>query len=182
MWEAVERVPGEYNSTYLDQVTTLINKLGEQGIYTLVDAHQDVFARSICGEGVPDFYAKYDMLSHNCSGLVPDILHLIGACKSMAEYGFRYETNGDPMVEDCQKNNFAGYYTSPESVSAFSNLYNNKDGLQDKFLAYWKSVSQAFSNNKYVIGYDPLNEPGPGDYFTDPNVVLIPGKFDKTLL
>ena len=36
----------------------MINKLGEAGIYTLVDAHQDVFARSICGEGVPDFWAK----------------------------------------------------------------------------------------------------------------------------
>jgi endoglycosylceramidase len=43
---------------YLTKINALITKLGEQGIYTLVDAHQDVFARSICGEGVPDFYAK----------------------------------------------------------------------------------------------------------------------------
>lgn len=58
MWEAVETSPGNYNFTYLDEVNELILKLGQRNIYTLVDAHQDVFARIICGEGVPDFYAK----------------------------------------------------------------------------------------------------------------------------
>ena len=58
MWEAVERTRGVYDDSYLDKVEALINKLGKAGIYTLVDAHQDVFARSICGEGMPDFYTK----------------------------------------------------------------------------------------------------------------------------
>ena len=58
MWEAVERTAGQYDEAYLDKVEALINKLGQAGIYTLVDMHQDVFARSICGEGFPDFYAK----------------------------------------------------------------------------------------------------------------------------
>lgn len=34
MWEAVERSPGVYNDTYLDEVEKLINKMGEKGIYT----------------------------------------------------------------------------------------------------------------------------------------------------
>jgi endoglycosylceramidase len=58
MWEAVEREAGKYNETYLDEVEDLINRLGEAGIYSLVDAHQDVLARTICGEGMPNFYAK----------------------------------------------------------------------------------------------------------------------------
>ena len=58
MWEAVETAPGVYNKTYLKEVDALITKLGEAGIYTLVDAHQDVMARAICGEGMPNFYAK----------------------------------------------------------------------------------------------------------------------------
>lgn len=57
MWEAVESAPGVYNETYLDQIEALIWQLGEKGIYTLVDAHQDVLARRICGEGMPNFYA-----------------------------------------------------------------------------------------------------------------------------
>ena len=58
MWEAVERTAGTYDDAYLDKVEAMINKLGDAGIYTLVDDHQDVFARSICGEDMPDFYAK----------------------------------------------------------------------------------------------------------------------------
>jgi len=39
MWEAVERSEGVYDDNYLNEITKLINKLGEAGIYTLVDAH-----------------------------------------------------------------------------------------------------------------------------------------------
>jgi len=42
----------------LEEIYVLITALGEAGIYTLVDAHQDVLARIICGEGMPNFYAK----------------------------------------------------------------------------------------------------------------------------
>jgi len=39
MWEAVEIAPNVYNETYLDEINNLINRLGEKGIYTLVDSH-----------------------------------------------------------------------------------------------------------------------------------------------
>lgn len=39
MWEGVERQAGKYDMNYLDEVEKLINKMGEAGIYTLVDAH-----------------------------------------------------------------------------------------------------------------------------------------------
>jgi len=58
MWEAVEIAEGVYNQTYLDEIEKLINKLGEHGIYTQIDAHQDVLSRMTCGEGIPDFQAK----------------------------------------------------------------------------------------------------------------------------
>lgn len=58
MWEAVEIAPGVFNDTYINEVDNLITRLGKQGIYTLVDAHQDVLARQVCGEGMPNFYAR----------------------------------------------------------------------------------------------------------------------------
>ena len=39
MWEGVEMAPGKYNYTYLDEISSLIRRLGEAGIYTLVDGH-----------------------------------------------------------------------------------------------------------------------------------------------
>merc|ERR1719345_79439 len=37
MWEAVERTAGVYDREYLSEVDALVTKLGEAGIYTLVD-------------------------------------------------------------------------------------------------------------------------------------------------
>ena len=57
-WEAVEVEAPEstpnniipmYNYTYLDQIDKIIQSLANHGIYTMIDAHQDVFARIICG-------------------------------------------------------------------------------------------------------------------------------------
>lgn len=39
MWQAVETAPGVYNDTYLTEMNELINKMGAQGIYSLVDGH-----------------------------------------------------------------------------------------------------------------------------------------------
>jgi len=114
MWEAVETAPGVYNDTYLQEINSLINEMGSYGVYTLVDAHQDVFARALCGEGVPNFYAQ--SLQQECPSDIPPILEaLYGRCKAVADYGYRKDQNGNPLIEDCQSHNFVGYYMSPES-------------------------------------------------------------------
>ena len=107
MWEAVETSPGVYNETYIQEINELITKLGDKGIYTLVDAHQDVLARTVCGEGMPDFYAK-DIIEKGtyCFGKWADVIlgpiaKHFGACKSMKSYNFKYDKNGDPLIEDC---------------------------------------------------------------------------------
>jgi len=124
MWEAVETAPGVYNDTYLTEIDALITKLGKKGIYTLVDAHQDVMARTICGEGMPNFYAKsiIETGPTYCIGewtdkIITPLLGHFGSfiCKPMDEYKYRKDANGNPLVEDCQKDNFFDYYYSPES-------------------------------------------------------------------
>jgi aryl-phospho-beta-D-glucosidase BglC (GH1 family) len=57
-------------------------------------------------------------------------------------------------------------------------LYTNKNGLQDKFVAYWDYVASYFAANPYVIGYDPINEPYPSNYNVEPSIAMTPGKFD----
>merc|ERR1719454_1839232 len=95
MWEGVEREPGVYDMDYLQKVDELITKLGEAGIYTLVDAHQDVFARVICGEGVPDFYAKEVIGRHpSCINRLVDhklkpYYEKLGVCFGMDDLGYR---------------------------------------------------------------------------------------------
>lgn len=136
MWESVERSEGKYNDTYLDEIEKVINRLGEKGIYTMVDAHQDVLARIICGEGMPNFYAKKVLKNEDnyCFGKYFDFYFrwfydMFGVCSSMKNLELRYEANGNPMIKDCQKYNFGSFYGSPESVTLFRSIYNNNHGM-----------------------------------------------------
>lgn len=135
MWEAVEKTEGVYDTDYLEEVNDLINKLGEKGIFTMVDMHQDVFARTICGEGFPNFYAK-DVIGRFPSCVNPvlerkfkDILMSLHMCVNMDWYGYAEDADGNPEISDCQKENFALYYTTAQSQVAFDALYTNKNGL-----------------------------------------------------
>jgi endoglycosylceramidase len=62
MWPGVEPSKGFYNTTYLKVMANLIEDLGEYGIYTLVDFHQDLLSRLFCGEGIPDWAVAFEHL------------------------------------------------------------------------------------------------------------------------
>lgn len=136
LWRAVETAPGVYNQTYLDEAEKYVNKLGEKGIYSLLDSHQDVFSQAICGEGFPDFYANYNDLNHYCSetwiGMAAEYL---GVCQSLTEMGAKVSWEG--KVESCGNKPWAEYYVSTEVNDAFARLYQNKDGLQDAYINFF---------------------------------------------
>ena len=54
-------------------------------------------------------------------------------------------------------------------------------GLQDKFVAYWDYTSDRLAKNKYVVGYDPFNEPLPANMLQD-MTLFTPGVADRKLL
>lgn len=81
------------------------------------------------------------------------------------------------MIPECQTEKFPNYYNTPEAITAFEALYQNTDGIQDKFINFWDLTSAKFANNPYVVGFDPINEPYPGNYFRNPKL-LFPGYVD----
>ena len=167
IWEAVEKSPGEYDYDYLDKIEEIINTLGKNGIYTMVDAHQDVFSRNFCGEGVPYFYVNEMGYDKKCTaGALTRILDFVGVCKTIEDFNFRLDENGLPLIEDCVKHNFADYHFIAGFSSSYKNFYLNKANIQDKFVEFWK-----------VLGYDLWNEPAPGGPMEDLKS-FIPGRPD----
>ena len=73
-------------------------------------------------------------------------------------------------------------YTAPEVASAFSALYNNEFGLQDKMLDFWKVVAAKFEGNPNVIGYDIFNEPWAANIYREPSLFYETEKFDREKL
>jgi hypothetical protein len=89
--------------------------------------------------------------------------------------------DGVPTVEDCSKiywGSFGNTFSAPRGYQA---LYVNEDGIQDALGGFWGNVSAYFQTNDMVIGYELLNEPGLGNYWTHPWYSLH-GVTDRYLL
>ena len=101
----------------------------------MVDAHQDVLARMICGQGMPNFYAKQIAGKAQCKATLRDkllgpVYNKFGVCKNFRDdYKYEIDDNGNPKVEECLKQPFVLYYASAESLILFESLYENLYGL-----------------------------------------------------
>ncbi|TNV79427.1 hypothetical protein FGO68_gene3098 [Halteria grandinella] len=51
-WESIETAPNQYNLTQIQEIEALLNRMGEAGIYTLIDTHMDLLEGSGCVAGV----------------------------------------------------------------------------------------------------------------------------------
>ncbi|MBA2649853.1 MAG: cellulase family glycosylhydrolase [Legionella sp.] len=57
VWAAFEPSPGIYDSSYLDDFQKTVNALAKQGIYTLIDFHEDAYSTKHGGFGFPEWAA-----------------------------------------------------------------------------------------------------------------------------
>src|SRR5207247_3576132 len=55
IYEGVEPRPGHYDAAYVGKVVELNRLMDRYGIQTLVDFHQDVYARKFFGDGFPEW-------------------------------------------------------------------------------------------------------------------------------
>ncbi|KAF9164392.1 hypothetical protein DFQ26_001484 [Actinomortierella ambigua] len=165
-WAGTEPVRGQYNQTYLDIMKGIVQKLEDNGIYTLVDHHQDVWASQLCGHGAPLWFVKPDWVQPSNRFPVPQ--------KSTP---FAVDANGVPADTDCNSIDWSLSYLTYAVGNAFGRLYNNHDGLSDSWANYWKKLAQTFVGMPGVQGYDLMNEPWVGDHMADPTL-LVPGKAD----
>jgi endoglycosylceramidase len=132
IYSAVEPQPGVYDDTYLDGIAATEELLARERIFTMLDFHQDLYNERFGGEGFPDWAVLDD--------------------------GFPAEPlTGFPL----------SYVTSPGLNRAFDNLWANAAGpggvgLQDRYAAAWGHVAERFAGERYLLGYDLINEPWPG--------------------
>ncbi|XP_065883588.1 endoglycoceramidase-like isoform X2 [Dysidea avara] len=166
MWPGVEPQRGQYNETYLTMMKDLVDMAGQYGIYSLLDCHQDVLSEKFCGEGVPD-WAVY-------TGNAPGFPFPLGGA---APYDYDPKT-GYPKPEDCAKFDWTSYQFSAATSAAYQSIYNNTNGLLTSMAEFWGKVASTFSDNKFVLGYEIINEPWAGDIFADPTL-LLPTVADK---
>ena len=178
IWEAVEISPGVYDKKYLEIIKKIVENFKKNDIYVIFDSHQDLFTRLFCGEGTPIFYSKLLDYKKKCDwNILSSIFELVGVCIPLSKFNWEYDDNGLPLLKYCMEN-FRTYHQSPELTSMYQSFYDNQNGVQDKYIDYWKVVMENFKNFDNIIGFDLWNEPIPGNLWNNP-LQLIPGHADN---
>ncbi|MDM7939855.1 MAG: cellulase family glycosylhydrolase [Methanothrix sp.] len=60
-WEAIEPEPDTYDLCYLAKVLEMVDQASQRGIYILLDMHQDLYSRTLCGDGAPAWAMPKDV-------------------------------------------------------------------------------------------------------------------------
>ena len=128
--------PGVVDRTYIANLARTVRDAREQGIYVVIDFHQDGFAPKYNGNGLPDWMAIDDGLPNP-----PD-----------AVFPLYYVQN--PAMQRAFESFWANR-PGPRGV-----------GLQDEYLIGVKEIARAFAHDPYVLGYELMNEPFPGADWT----------------
>lgn len=132
-WAAVEPRPSEYNEKLLDDIGEILDRAGENGIYVILDMHQDLYYESCAGgDGAPRWAALTD-------GCLPRPVRFVWA-------------EGYFFHRDVQRA-FDNFWTNAKVGGR---------GLQDRYAELWKHIAEKFKDKPALFGYDLFNEPYPG--------------------
>ncbi len=123
-WSKIESTEGKFNDEIIYAYKEFIKKCGENGIYILLDMHQDLFSEYFYGNGAPKWAVDKSIKS---------------------EKPFAIWAEGYFYMDGVQK--------------AFSDFWNNKNGLLDKFINAWRYLAERLNDCVNIIGLDYLNEP-----------------------
>ncbi len=55
MWKASEPEPGQFNDAYLSSIERTVQAIGQHGVMSLLDFHQDAYNEAVEGQGFPDW-------------------------------------------------------------------------------------------------------------------------------
>lgn len=150
-WSQLEPTPGRYSTTYLDRVAQVVGWARRQGIYVILDMHQDQYSRFI----LP---STARTLPSGCS---PS-----GGSDGAPRWAVF--TDGKPA---CAL--FGQSDLNPAESAAFYNFWHNQPvpaprgqspgtGLEDHYIGALASLARRFEDDPAVLGYELMNEPQPG--------------------
>jgi endoglycosylceramidase len=132
IWKGLEPQPGEIDEAYLAQTVATARELAREGIFVLLDFHQDMYNERFNGEGMPDWATVDDGLPAE-----PDV-------------GFP----GNYLLMPALWRAFDHLWLNDPGADGRP--------LQTALGHAWRRVAMRFRGEDRVLGYNLLNEPWPG--------------------
>ena len=156
-WSQLEPTAGTYSTTYLNRVAQVVGWARQQGIYVILDMHQDQYSR-----------------------------YIVPAKKGTTPPGCTPSGGGDGApawaVQDDGKPGCAMFgidELNPAESASFYNFWQNAiaagpqgqapgTGLQDHYIWALAALARRFQGDAAVLGYELMNEPQPGSIGSTP--------------
>jgi endoglycosylceramidase len=145
-WSLLEPARGQISAEYLQRIHAAVDAAKANGIYVVLDMHQDAWGkyiatppgvtcpagleRAVGWDGAPEWATITDGKS-TCR--TPGVRELAAAVRQ-----------------------------------AFASFYSDRDGIQTQLINAWAAVVSEFAREPAVAGYDLINEPHFGNNFLDP--------------
>jgi endoglycosylceramidase len=156
-WSQLEPTAGTYSSTYLERVAQVVGWARQQGIYVILDMHQDQYSRFI----LPATKTAAP------SGCTP-----AGGADGAPSWAVLTDSKPGCAMFGIDELN-------PAESAAFANFWQNASvpvaqgqapgtGLQDHYIGGLAALATRFESNPAVLGYELMNEPQPGSTGSPP--------------
>jgi endoglycosylceramidase len=159
-WSKVEPEPGEYDDAYLDRVAKVVDRLAAQGIYTIIDLHQDAWGATLAAR--PD---------EQCTPPQTPALGWDGA----PEWATL-----DGGVPRC----WSGIRElSPAVTAAWTAFFADEPaadgvGVRTHYVEMLGHVAERFADESAVAGFDLMNEP---NAFSDEHQAELSAMYGRAL-
>ncbi|HEX9095937.1 MAG TPA: cellulase family glycosylhydrolase [Candidatus Dormibacteraeota bacterium] len=140
-WSLLEPERGRFNHQYLDRVAQVVGWARAQGIYVIIDMHQNAYSRYVGRPSTPALPG----------GEVPNLRYYTGAP------AWATLTDGFPSTTYLGQRE-----VNPAVLEANSNFWYDRSGIQDEYIAAVAFVARRFKDDSTVAGYSLFNEPLPG--------------------
>lgn len=142
-WSSVEPEPGVYDDAYLDRVAAAVDDAEANGLYVVIDMHQDAWGKYIASPA--------------------DVVCPEGTEPAIGWDGApEWATIFDPGPDGANTCRSGSRETSPAVQESWDNFYANTDNIQTHLVSTWRVIGNRFGTDPAVAGFDLLNEPGEG--------------------
>ncbi len=173
-WSQLEPTPGAYNTIYLDRIAQVVQWAGQQGIYVLLDLHEDDYSRftpETSPVNLPPLVGPIVQSSGHADGAPPWAVVTDDVPATTIDGQGELNT----YVEAAFTNFWANTVPRDRAGQALPQGQAPGPGLQDHYIGALAALAARFKGDPTVVGYDIMNEPLPG-------VFAAPGVFDQTYL
>ncbi len=197
IYEAGEPARGKYDQDYLQKYDAMVEAFARRGIYIIIDSHQDLYSRRLCGDGLPDWALpeKYQNDPAHADCRLWSLRYFTNPVASTAD---RFWSNADGvqdsyaaffrMLAERYKNEPAviGFEPINEPFPGWSGMAHYSEWNQEHLFRLDQKVAKAVqsADPRYLILVDlcPLENQGAWNpRMTKPeinNLVLAPHYYD----